>query len=149
MTAPHCSLLDAAESRLLDHFYRQHGSRMRATSDGERWVARAPGIIAGLSLSSVGEGYWLTGLLVAPAQRGQGVAACLVEAALARRQAPTWLFCHPDLAAFYQRLGFGAAATLPEALAARLARYQRSKRLVALQRDQSSLASKPGNSTSV
>ncbi|NQD74260.1 GNAT family N-acetyltransferase [Pseudomonas sp. CrR7] len=134
---------------MLDHFYRQHGSRMRAASDAELWVARAPGIIAGLSLSPVGNGYWLTGLFVDPQRRSHGVAGQLVEAALVQADGPTWLFCHPDLAPFYQRLGFELAGQLPEALAGRLQRYQRSKRLVALQRGQSSLTSSPGNSTSV
>ncbi|WP_409282034.1 GNAT family N-acetyltransferase [Pseudomonas putida] len=134
---------------MLDHFYRQHSSRMRAASDAELWVARAPGIIAGLSLSAVGEGFWLTGLFVAPQRRNQGVAARLVEAALAQVDGPVWLFCHPDLMPFYQRLGFDLAQQLPEALASRLLRYQRNKRLVALQRSQSSLTSSPGNSTSV
>ncbi|MFG0756274.1 GNAT family N-acetyltransferase [Pseudomonas sp. TYF_14] len=134
---------------MLDHFYRQHSSRMRAASDAELWVARAPGIIAGLSLSAVGEGFWLTGLFVAPQRRNQGVAARLVETALAQVDGPVWLFCHPDLMPFYQRLGFDLAQQLPEALASRLLRYQRNKRLVALQRGQSSLTSSPGNSTSV
>lgn len=144
-----CSRLLDPERRLLDHFYRQHGSRMRSTSDGELWVARANCIIAGLNLTPVGGGYWLTGLFVDPQQRSQGVAGRLVEAALAQAVGPTWLFCHPDLVPFYQRLGFDTATALPEALAARLQRYQRSKPLVALQRGQSSLASNPGNSTSV
>lgn len=122
---------------------------MRAASDAELWVARDPGIIAGLSLSAVGEGFWLTGLFVAPQRRNQGVAARLVEAALAQVDGPVWLFCHPDLTPFYQRLGFDLAQQLPEALASRLLRYQRNKRLVALQRGQSSLTSSPGNSTSV
>lgn len=122
---------------------------MRAAGNGQLWVARAPGIIAGLSLSPVDNGFWLTGLLVAPQHRGQGVAGRLIEAALAQAGGPTWLFCHPDLAAFYQRLGFATAGHLPQALAGRLQRYQRSKRLVALQRGQSSLGSSPGNSTSV
>lgn len=122
---------------------------MRAAGEGQLWVARAPGIIAGLSLSAVGDGCWLTGLFVDPQRRSQGIAGRLVEAALAQAGGPTWLFCHPDLAAFYHRLGFDTARYLPEALAGRLQRYQRSKRLVALQRGQSSLASSPGNSTSV
>lgn len=74
---------------------------MRATGDAALWVARGPGIIAGLSLSSVGEGFWLTGLFVDPQRRSQGVAARLVEAALAQADGPTWLFCHPDLVPFY------------------------------------------------
>lgn len=122
---------------------------MRAASDAQLWVARAPGIIAGLSLSPVGDGYWLTGLFVDPQQRNKGMAGRLIEAALEQANGPTWLFCHPDLVAFYQRLGFHMAGQLPESLASRLLRYQRSKRLVALERAQSSLTSSPGNSTSV
>nr|WP_269812357.1 GNAT family N-acetyltransferase [Pseudomonas monteilii] len=118
----------------MDHFYRQHGSRMRAASDAQLWVARAPGIIAGLSLSPAGDGYWLTGLFVDPQQRNKGVAGRLIDAALEQANGPTWLFCHPDLAPFYQRLGFHMAGQLPESLASRLLRYQRSKRLVALER---------------
>lgn len=142
-------MLSGAERRLLDHFYRQHGSRMRAAGDGRLWVARANGIVAGLSLTAVADGQWLTGLFVDPQRRGQGVAAQLIDAALTEALGPTWLFCHPDLAAFYQRLGFSTAEQLPEPLAARLQRYQRSKPLLALVRGQSSLASSPGNSTSV
>ncbi|MFK0314216.1 GNAT family N-acetyltransferase [Pseudomonas sp. NPDC090233] len=149
MTPLHCTPLSALERKLLDHFYKQHGSRMRAASEGELWVARRGAIIAGLSLSAVAEGRWLTGLLVAPQWRNQGIAAQLLEVALAGRVGPTWLFCHPDLEAFYKRLGFTLACDLPEALASRLARYQRSKRLVAMARNQSSLTSKPGNNTSV
>ncbi|MDY7070457.1 hypothetical protein PshuTeo2_04770 [Pseudomonas hunanensis] len=122
---------------------------MRAANDAELWVARAPGIIAGLSLSAVSEGFWLTGLFVDPQRRSQGVAARLVEAALVQVGGPVWLFCHPELTPFYQRLGFDLAQQLPEALASRLQRYQRKKRLVALQRGQSSLTSSPGNNTSV
>lgn len=149
MTPLLCTPLTDLERRLLDHFYGQQGSRMRAASEGELWVARSGAIVAGLSLSAVAGGRWLTGLLVAPEWRNQGVAARLVNAALAEGRGPTWLFCHPDLEAFYQRLGFSPASRLPEALGSRLARYQRSKRLMAMVHGQSSLASRPGNSTSV
>jgi GNAT superfamily N-acetyltransferase len=103
---------------------------MRAASDAELWVARAPGIIAGLSLSAVGEGFWLTGLFVDPQRRGQRVAARLIEAALAQADGPVWLFCHPTCA-LLSAPGFRPGRQLPEALAGRLQRYQRSKRLVA------------------
>lgn len=149
MNPLHCSPLGPLERKLLDHFYRQHDSRMRAAGDGQGWVARAGGIVAGMSLSPVAQGHWLTGLFVAPAWRGQQVASQLIEAALQATCGPTWLFCHPDLETFYQRQAFTLTDTLPEALASRLARYQRSKRLVAMVRDQSSRASSPGNSTSV
>ena len=149
MTSVDCTQLIGAERRLLDHFYRQQGSRMRADNEGQLWVARTSGIVAGLSLRPVDDGHWLTGLFVDPQLRGQGVAGQLVNAALAQTQGRTWLFCHPELVALYERLGFERAATLPQALASRLSRYQRSKQLVALVRAQSSLASSPGNSTSV
>ncbi len=143
--APLCGL----EQRLLDHFYRQQGSRMRSAAGGALWVARAGAIVAGMSLSPVGHGQWLTGLLVDPQWRGRGIAGQLIEASLATASGPVWLFCHPELLPFYQRLGFGPAHDLPEALSMRLARYQRSKNLVALGRDQSSPMSSPGNNTSV
>ncbi len=141
--------LPQAQRRLLEHFYRQHGSRMRASGEGELWVARADEIVGGMSLQAVAQGHWLTGLFVAPQWRGRQVASRLVEAALAARPGPTWLFCHPDLQPFYQRLGFTPAIDLPEALTSRLARYQRSKPLLAMARGQSSATSSPGNSTSV
>lgn len=149
MNPLHCSPLGSLERKLLDHFYRQHGSRMRAAGDGQWWVARTGGIVAGMSLSPVAEGRWLTGLFVAPQWRGQQVASQLIEAALQTACGPTWLFCHPELEAFYQRQAFTLTGTLPDALASRLARYQRSKHLVAMVRGQSSGASSPGNSTSV
>jgi len=149
MTALHCTRLFGPERRLLEHFYKHQGSRMRAANDGESWVARSDGIIAGLCLTAVADGHWLTSLFVAPDHRKRGVAAQLIEAALAGHSGPTWLFCHPDLTAYYQRLGFSITAQLPEALASRLQRYQRSKDLLAMVRAQSSWSSSPGNSTSV
>jgi GNAT superfamily N-acetyltransferase len=143
------SLLPGVQRRLLEQFYRQHGSRMRVAGDGVQWVARSGEIVGGMNLVPVAGGHWLTGLFVTPAQRRQRVASQLVEAALQATPGPVWLFCEPALAPFYARLGFNAADHLPEALASRLARYQRSKPLIALVRDQSSATSSPGNSTSV
>lgn len=126
--------LDEPLRPLLDKFYRAHRSPMRAASDAQLWVARAPQIIGGLCLTPVADGRWLTGLLVDPAWRGQAVASRLIEQALLQQPGPTWLFCHPDLLGFYQRSGFVETALLPPALADRLARYQRSKALLAMVR---------------
>lgn len=109
---------------------------MRASGDGQLWVARAPEIVAGLSLSSTEGGWWLTGLFVAPQRRGTGIARALIEAALCQPYGTAWLFCHPTLQPFYANVGFGPADHLPQALTSRLQRYQRSKALVALQRRQ-------------
>jgi len=139
MTNLRCTLLTGPERRLLEHFYKQHGSRMRPANDGQCWVARSPQIVAGLCLTPIADGHWLTGLFVVPAQRRGGIAAQLVEAALAAHHGPTWLFCQPQLVAYYQRLGFNSTPHLPEALASRLQRYLRSKPLLAMVRAQSSL----------
>ncbi|PWB32901.1 GNAT family N-acetyltransferase [Pseudomonas sp. SDI] len=123
---------------------------MRASANAELWVARAPGIVAALNLSAVAEGYWLTGLLVDPTRRSQRLAHRLIAQACSGKAGTVWLFCHPELAGFYQQQGFTGVDSLPAALAERLARYQRSKPLIALGRAQSSvLGSSPGNSTSV
>nr|WP_158460216.1 GNAT family N-acetyltransferase [Pseudomonas fluorescens] len=134
---------------MLDRFYRQHRSRMRASAEGKLWVARSSGIVGGLCLSEVPGGLWLTGLFVEPQQRGQRIASKLVSTALASTDDDVWLFCHPDLSSFYERLCFSPADYLPSVLADRLARYQRTKALVALVRSQSSATSSPGSSTSV
>ncbi len=79
-------------------------------------------------------GHWLTGLLVAPPQRRQGIARQLIAQALAGIEGPTWLFCAADLGDFYRRLGFAPCEELPAPLAERLTRYRRSKPLIALSR---------------
>ena len=145
----HYGPLPALQRPLLDKFYRAHGSPMRAGNQGQPWVARHGELVAALCLTPIAQGHWLTGLFVAPSARRQAIASTLVRQALGQVDSPVWLFCHPDLLGFYQRLGFDTAVTLPAELAQRLARYQRSKPLVALARAQSSEGSSPGNNTSV
>jgi GNAT superfamily N-acetyltransferase len=121
------------ESRqLLNKFYREQRSPMRASHEAQLWVARAPQIIAALNLTTVEHGAWLTGLLVATPMRGQQWARRLVETAVAATPGPVWLFCHPDLQGFYEKLGFVDTPALPVALAERLRRYQQTKFLVAM-----------------
>jgi GNAT superfamily N-acetyltransferase len=119
---------------LLDKFYREHRSPMRAGGEAQLWVAKHTEIVGGLCLTRVAEGQWLTGLFVAPALRGQGIARRLIEAALADVQGAVWLFCHPDLLGFYLGVGFEPALALPQALAVRFERYSRTKPLIALVR---------------
>ncbi len=119
---------------LLDKFYREHRSPMRAGGEAQLWVAKHTEIVGGLCLTRVADGQWLTGLFVAPALRGQGIARRLIAAALADVKRPVWLFCHPDLMGFYQGVGFEAAPGLPHVLAERFVRYSRTKPLVALVR---------------
>ncbi len=131
--------LPAALRPLLNKFYRAHRSPMRAGADEQLWVAKETEIVAALGLRSIGshadEGVWLTGLFVAPALRGRGIASQLVEVACTEANGPVWLFCHPTLGDFYARLGFSRGESLPASLAERFARYQRTKTLVALRRD--------------
>lgn len=132
MSSLQISLLAEASRPLLNKFYRQHQSPMRASSEGQLWVLKDGEIIAGMSLSKVAQGHWLTGLFVAPACRGQGLAAQLVARALGEVAGPVWLFCHPDLQRLYQRMGFALTDQLPQPLAERLARYRRNKALLAM-----------------
>lgn len=118
---------------LLNKFYREQRSPMRAARGATLWVARGPSIVAGLNLSPMAEGNWLTGLLVAEEWRGQQVARRLMQAAVTAAQSPVWLFCHPDLRGFYEKLGFIADPLLPTALAERLQRYRLSKFLLAME----------------
>jgi len=145
-----CRTLSASERPLLNKFYKSQSSPMRASESGEAWVARAGEIVAALNLSPVPGGHWLTGLLVASEWRRRQVARQLVEQACQQAGGCIWLFCHPDLQDFYQRLGFAVSEAMPAMLGERLARYRRSKPLLAMVRGQSSAAgSSPGNSTSV
>ena len=66
--------LDDALWPLMNKFYRRHQSSMKAVRDAQLWVGKRDEIVAGLCLRPMAEGLWLTGLLVAPACRGQGVA---------------------------------------------------------------------------
>ncbi len=125
-----------AECRpLLNKFYRAHRSHMRVPVDAHCWVAGHADIVAGLCLTGVANGHWLTGLLVTPSQRHQGLATRLVTQAMAICEGPVWLFCEPKLRIFYQQLGFSEPTALPESLASRLQRYNRNKALMALWHD--------------
>ena len=117
---------------LLDKFYRAHRSPMRSSGAAQMWVARQQEIIGALRLTPVAEGRWLTGLFVAPQWRGQAIARRLIVNALEELHGPVWLFCHPDLVGFYEQSGFASETDLPPMLADKLARYQRTKDLVAM-----------------
>jgi len=98
-------------------------------------VARRGAILGGLCLTPVADGHFLTGLLVTPSQRSRGIGAQLVREALMSNSEPVWLFCKPELLDFYTRLGFVMTDLLPDTLADRLARYRRTKALIALLND--------------
>lgn len=91
---------------LLNKFYRSHNSSMKALKGGRLWVVRDGEIVAGLCLSPVVGGQWLTGVFVAPTYRGQRLAARLIGEAVASCEGTVWLLCHPDLEGLYQRMGF-------------------------------------------
>ncbi len=139
----HFDALPAVMRPLLNKFYRAHQSPMRAGADDQLWVAKTGEIGAALCLRPLAadSGFWLTSLFVAPTFRQQQIASRLVTRACEQVAAPVWLFCHPDLAGFYARLGFAEAEHLPPSLAERLVRYQRSKALIAMHRDGQPLAS--------
>ncbi len=132
MTAIQYCQLPAAGKPLLNKFYRAHRSSMRASGGAVLWAVKHIDIIAGLSLTPVSNGHWLTGLFVSPAWRDQGIAAGLLRCAMEGLQGPVWLFCHPQLEPFYARAGFTLAPRLPPPLADKLTRYSRFKPLLAM-----------------
>ncbi|WET09505.1 MULTISPECIES: GNAT family N-acetyltransferase [unclassified Pseudomonas] len=117
---------------LLNKFYRQHNSPMKALKGGRLWVARDREIVAGLCLTPVVGGQWLTGVFVDPAYRGQGLAARLILQAASDREGSVWLLCHPDLEGVYGRMGFTQDTVLPQSLSERLVRYKRNKPMIAM-----------------
>ena len=128
--------LPLLQHALLNKFYQNNGSPMRIKRPAEGWVMRKPNlaIIAGLCLTPITEGYWLTGLFVTAEQRQRGIAQQLIKhIQKAYPESSIWLFCHPDLLTFYQQINFAKAQQLPAALSSRLIRYQQSKKLIALQ----------------
>ena len=133
MTAIAYAQLDAPLWPLMNKFYRTHQSSMKASKDAQLWVAREQEVVAALCLRSAANGYWLTGLFVAPDVRGRGIARSLVDAAVSSTEgAPVWLFCDPELQGFYEGIGFRMADDLPQVLFERLIRYQRNKAMIAM-----------------
>ncbi|NYH10360.1 GNAT family N-acetyltransferase [Pseudomonas moraviensis] len=133
MTDIRYSQLDDLSWPLMNKFYRQHQSSMKAVREAQLWVAQREEIVAALCLRPVSGGHWLTGLFVDPTCREQGIAAQLIAEAVKDVEAPVWLFCHPDLRGFYERRGFTFDPALPQAMAERLSRYARSKPMIAME----------------
>ncbi len=117
---------------LANKFYKSQRSSMRVGRSEQVWVARQAQIIAACCLKPMAHGQWLTALLVASQHRQQGIASHLLQQLLPSCGGPIWLFCHPDLWAFYQRQGFQPTTQLPAALADRLRRYRQKQSLQAL-----------------
>lgn len=105
---------------------------MRVPAGATCWVIGNAEIQAGLCLTAVDDGYWLTGLLVAPNYRRRGLAQRLVRNVIGHHAGTIWLFCSPELTSFYTLLGFVETESLPPSLASRLQAYRRNKALVAL-----------------
>lgn len=124
--------LEPAQYELLQRFYRTQRSAMRIKDAEQVWVVRAAQICGGLCLRRVADGHWLTGLLVAGDRRRSGIASRLLTKVRADVEGPLWLFCEPALGDFYRARGFRDCADLPASLASCLARFTRSKPLLAL-----------------
>ncbi|MFT6430054.1 MAG: GNAT superfamily N-acetyltransferase [Halopseudomonas sp.] len=127
-----CGLLDPTQRTLADQFYRRYGSRMKTRPAHQVWAIQSDSLLACLCLQPVAEGYWLTNLFVDPAHRRRGIAQQLIDTARIGVAGPVWLFCNPQLQALYVKSGFEICSQLPERLADRLERYQRSKPLIAM-----------------
>lgn len=128
-----CLAIDAVQRPLVAKFYRANGSKMSGARQQAVWVAKREHIIAALCLTPCDSGHWLTGLLVAPVHRSQGIASLLLSHVRQAYAGPIWLFARPELARFYQQHGYHPSTRLPAALAQRLTRYQQHKTLMAFE----------------
>ncbi|GGE45078.1 N-acetyltransferase [Halopseudomonas oceani] len=129
---PLITRLPAEQLPLVNRLYRQYQRGMKARGDQHVWVARNPQITASLCLQPIEQCWWLTGLLVAPGERGKRLASQLLQTVRAHYQNDIWLFCNPALAPLYSLNGFQPSDMAPAPLRDRLARYQRSKSLIAM-----------------
>jgi GNAT superfamily N-acetyltransferase len=118
---------------LVNRFYRAFQRGTKASSQHLVWVGKEhQQIVSALCMQTTANGHWLTSLLVAPTHRRQGLAVALLGHVRQQYSGPIWLFCAPELSALYHLAGYKTTNDLPESLQARLVRYQRHKRLVAL-----------------
>lgn len=92
-------------------------------------------IAAAARIRPIGPYHLLTGLLVHPHLRGQGLGTSLMQAlAPTLGAAPSFLFCEAELTAFYRGLGFMLPNNPPSELLQLQRRYQtQGKQLVLMQ----------------
>ncbi|WP_051333450.1 GNAT family N-acetyltransferase [Aliagarivorans marinus] len=129
--------LSREQLALVKPLYKQFYKSATPRRDDRLFIARNDhrAIIAAAKLRVIDGKYWLlSGVVVAPAFRQQGIASLLLSHVLQRvEERPCYCFCHPQLATLYIELGFETLDELPDSVLARFNTYRRSKRdLVAL-----------------
>jgi predicted GNAT family N-acyltransferase len=115
---------------LANAFYKRVDKRLKARANEVVWTARdGDADLAALRLRPLPSGeQLLTGVLVAPDFRCRGIAGKLLQvASVDFSRTATYLFCEPQLAPLYSRVGFRQVekSHLPDALVGRWQAYQR------------------------
>lgn len=103
-------LIEPARLALVDRFYRSHGYKIKCAANEQVFALldEARDFIAAARFVPQSSGhYWLRNVLVAPQQRGQGLASRLLIASKPGI-APQGCYCFalPHLTEFYRRLDF-------------------------------------------
>ncbi|WP_051326812.1 GNAT family N-acetyltransferase [Aliagarivorans taiwanensis] len=130
--------LSREQLALVKPLYQQFYKSAVPRRDERVFIARNDhrAIIAAAKLRAIDGKYWLlSGVVVAPAFRQQGVASLLISHVLQHvEEGACYCFCHPQLAALYIELGCEIRDELPNPVLSRFNAYRRSKRdLVALE----------------
>jgi N-acetylglutamate synthase-like GNAT family acetyltransferase len=91
----------------LEEFYAANEWEDPHLADGVSFVAREGAIVGALSLIELQpQTVVIEDVLVDPAQRGKGLGAQLLQAAMNSRGGTMFLCCHEERLPFYNRLGF-------------------------------------------
>jgi len=115
---------------LANQFYKRVDKRLKARADEIVWLAYLDGqAVAALRLRALVSGeHLITGVLVDPNWRCRGVAHALLQAArIDFSRNYTYLFCEPQLAPLYTKVGFTLVqkSEMPDPLIGRWQAYQR------------------------
>nr|WP_159063746.1 GNAT family N-acetyltransferase [Thaumasiovibrio occultus] len=111
---------------LVNKLYKSHYSAGKANKSDTIWVAKNEAEwCATVKFNPIEEGYFLSGLLVVPEYRGQGVGEALVQHVLTEFNSTCFCFAYSYLEAYYTQLGFITVTegSLPLALQQRFDRY--------------------------
>lgn len=117
--------LDSAQLPIAYKFYQQFNKAMKPRKSDRVWCAyQGLEVIGAVRCRHIGAYPLLTGLLVAPNARNQGVGLALCLALRNEVTEPVYLFCQPELAPFYARAGFCQPSTLPAEINHKLGRLK-------------------------
>ena len=121
---------------VIKHFYRQFLPYSRPSKKEKiGYLQMDQAIIASVRLRPIGQYTLLTGMLVSPANRGQGIAhELMIKVIPYLTPSHTFLFSLPHLTKFYEKYNFIKATQVPNDIELLYKRYkEQGKNLVVMQ----------------